>query len=71
MPLQFMATAEAYSRMYRAGEAHPESKAAELVGTPVGQIAGMMTAIRPVRDIIFDMVEEYTTTVEKMQSMGD
>jgi NAD(P)H-dependent flavin oxidoreductase YrpB (nitropropane dioxygenase family) len=70
MPLQFMATAEAYSRMYRAAEQDPSSKAAELAGTPVGQIAGMMNAVRPVRDVIFDMVEEYTATVERMSAMG-
>ena len=70
MPLQFMATAEAYSRMYRAAEKDPASKAAQLAGTPVGQIAGMMNAVRPVRDVIFDMVEEYTQAVERMQSMG-
>jgi NAD(P)H-dependent flavin oxidoreductase YrpB (nitropropane dioxygenase family) len=70
MPLQFMATAEAYSRMYRAAEGDPNSAAAQLAGTPIGQIAGMMQSVRPVRDVIFDMVEEYAQAVERMQAMG-
>jgi hypothetical protein len=70
MPLQFMATAEAYSRMFRAAEADPNSTAAQLAGTPIGQIAGMMNSVRPVRDIIFDMVEEYATAVERLEALG-
>ena len=70
MPLQFMATAEAYSRMFRAAEADPNSTAAQLAGTPIGQIAGMMNSVRPVREIIFDMVEEYATAVERLEALG-
>ena len=69
-PLQFMATAEAYSRMYREAEAHPDSEGAQLAGTPIGQIAGMMNSVRPVRDVIFDMVEQYGVAVERMKSLG-
>lgn len=69
MPLQFMATAEAYSRMYRAAEQAPDSPGAQLAGTPIGQIAGMMTTVRPVRDVIFDMVEQYAAAVERMKAM--
>lgn len=70
MPLQFMATAEAYSRMYRAAEADPDSAAAQLAGTPIGQIAGMMNSVRPVRDVIFDMVEEYANAVARLEALG-
>jgi hypothetical protein len=69
MPLQFMATAEAYSRMYRAAESAPDSRGAELAGTPVGQIAGMMRSVRPARDVIYDMVREYTETMERLDRM--
>ena len=69
MPLQFMATAEAYSRMYRAAEQNPDSEGAQLAGTPIGQIAGMMTTVRPVRDVIFDMVEQYGAAVERMKEV--
>jgi NAD(P)H-dependent flavin oxidoreductase YrpB (nitropropane dioxygenase family) len=70
MPLQFMATAEAYSRMYRAAEADPDSPAAQLVGTPIGQIAGMLNSVRPARDVIFDMVEQYAAAVERLDALG-
>jgi NAD(P)H-dependent flavin oxidoreductase YrpB (nitropropane dioxygenase family) len=70
MPLQFMATAEAYSRMYRAAESDPDSPAAQLAGTPIGQIAGMMHAVRPVREVIFSMVEEYAETVSRMAALA-
>jgi NAD(P)H-dependent flavin oxidoreductase YrpB (nitropropane dioxygenase family) len=70
MPLQFMATAEAYSRMYRAAEADPDSAAAQLAGTPIGQIAGMLNSVRPARDVIFDMVEQYAAAVERLDALG-
>jgi NAD(P)H-dependent flavin oxidoreductase YrpB (nitropropane dioxygenase family) len=70
MPLQWMATADAYARMYRAAEKDPGSEAAKLAGTPVGQITGMLRTVRPVRDVMFDMVEEYGQTVERMAALG-
>ncbi len=70
MPLQFMATAEAYSRMYRAAEADPDSPAAQLAGTPIGQIAGMLNSVRPARDVIFDMVEEYAAAVQRLDALS-
>jgi len=51
MPLQFMLTAEAMTRMNR--YAHVEgSRARELVGVPVGQIVGRMNTVRSARDVI-------------------
>lgn len=70
MPLQFMVVAEAQSRMHRhAG--NPETGARELVGTPVGQIVGRMNAIKPVREVIYDMVEEYVDTMARMSAALD
>ena len=37
----------------------PRLRGAQLAGTPIGQIAGMLNTVRPVRDVIFDMVEQY------------
>ncbi|GIW42030.1 MAG: monooxygenase [Candidatus Binatia bacterium] len=70
MPLQFMLTAEAQHRMHK--YAHLEdSGAKELVGTPVGQIVGRMNSIRPARDVIYEMVEEFLDTVERLrQTLG-
>ena len=70
MPLQFMATAEAYSRIYRAAEADPNSNAAQLAGTPIGQIAGMLHSVRPARDVIFGMVQEYAAAVDRLDALG-
>jgi len=62
MPLQFMLTAEAMTRMNR--YAHVEgSRARELVGMPVGQIVGRMNTVRSARDVIYEMVSEYVETV--------
>ena len=46
------------------------SQRAQLAGTPIGQVAGMMNSVRPVRDVIFDMVEEYGQAVERLREMG-
>jgi NAD(P)H-dependent flavin oxidoreductase YrpB (nitropropane dioxygenase family) len=68
MPLQFMVVAEAQSRMHRYAD-NPETGARELVGTPVGQIVGRMNAIRPAREVIYTMVQEYADTMERMDAM--
>jgi NAD(P)H-dependent flavin oxidoreductase YrpB (nitropropane dioxygenase family) len=70
MPLQFMATADAISRIHRSAEIEG-SRAVELVGTPLGQIVGMMNAVRPARDVIYDMVEEYAETVRRMSDLSE
>ncbi len=68
MPLQFMLTAEAQHRMHR--YAHVDgSKARELVGSPVGQIVGRMIAVRPARDVIYGMVEEFLETVDRLSAL--
>jgi len=65
MPLQYMLNAEAQSRVHR--YAHVEgSGAAQLIGTPVGQIMGTMNSVRRTRDVIQDMVTEYIATTERM-----
>jgi NAD(P)H-dependent flavin oxidoreductase YrpB (nitropropane dioxygenase family) len=59
MPLQNILTAEANARIAR-------SHRKDLAFVPVGQIVGSMKSVRPVRDVIFTMVEEYIDTVEKL-----
>jgi len=65
MPLQFMLTAEAMSRMNRYADADT-SGARDLVGMPVGQIVGSMNAVRSARDVIYDIVSEYVETVGEL-----
>jgi NAD(P)H-dependent flavin oxidoreductase YrpB (nitropropane dioxygenase family) len=61
MPLQGLLFNKAGRRITRAGNR-------ELSGFPVGQIVGRMNQVRPTRDVIFDMVQEYIETVERMSA---
>jgi NAD(P)H-dependent flavin oxidoreductase YrpB (nitropropane dioxygenase family) len=60
MPLQNILTAEANSRIARSGRK-------DIQFAPVGQIVGRMNQVQPVRDVIFNLVEEYIETVEKLE----
>jgi NAD(P)H-dependent flavin oxidoreductase YrpB (nitropropane dioxygenase family) len=57
MPLQNILTAEANTRIARA---HRK----DLGFVPVGQIVGTMNKVRPVRDVMYDLVEEYIAAAE-------
>ncbi len=59
MPLQFMLISDALRRALRAG-------AANLTAMPAGQIIGSMTQVKPARDVIFEMVQEYVETLERL-----
>ena len=59
MPLQNILTAEANARIARSGRK-------ELAFAPVGQIVGRMNQVRPVREVMFQLVEEYVEAVEKL-----
>jgi NAD(P)H-dependent flavin oxidoreductase YrpB (nitropropane dioxygenase family) len=68
MPLQFMATAEATTRIHK--YAHLERFGAkDLAGSPVGQIVSRMNAVRPTRELIYEMVQEFVDTVGRMSEM--
>jgi NAD(P)H-dependent flavin oxidoreductase YrpB (nitropropane dioxygenase family) len=62
MPLQGIVFAEAGRRVSRA-----QNK--PLTGFPVGQIVGSMNSVRPVRDVIFDMVEEWVEATQRLDSL--
>jgi NAD(P)H-dependent flavin oxidoreductase YrpB (nitropropane dioxygenase family) len=68
MPLQHLATAEAHQRVRRAALAGSPT-AAELTVTPVGQIVGRMNQLRPARQVVSEMVDEYLDTVEQMAKL--
>ncbi|HJR19295.1 MAG TPA: nitronate monooxygenase [Actinomycetota bacterium] len=63
-PLQAVLFEEAAQRILR-------SKAADLSGTPVGQIVGRMNAIRSARDVFFDLIDEYLKTVSELADLTD
>jgi len=65
MPLQGILHNEAGRRTQRA-------HAKDLIGFPVGQIVGRMNKVRPSRDLVLEMVEEWIETTERLSAMlGD
>ena len=68
MPLQYMATSEAQSRINKYASIEG-SGAQELIGTPVGQIMGRMNSVRKTRDVIQDMVTEFIEVTDGMAAM--
>lgn len=65
MPLQFMLTAEAVTRIHQAAD-NPNSRASELLGSAVGQIVGRMNVERPAGEIVRDMVAEAERVVRRL-----
>jgi NAD(P)H-dependent flavin oxidoreductase YrpB (nitropropane dioxygenase family) len=61
MPLQFILNSKAMRRIQRSGNK-------ELAGMPVGQIVSRMNQVRPVKDVIYEMVEEYIETMTRLSS---
>jgi NAD(P)H-dependent flavin oxidoreductase YrpB (nitropropane dioxygenase family) len=66
MPLQFMVTADAVSRTHRYAD---KGKAKEVMFNPIGQIVGALNAVRPVREVIMQLVEEYLEATERLQRL--
>lgn len=62
MPLQGILWGEMARRVSRA---HTK----ELSGFPVGQIVGRMNKIRPTHEVVFDIVQEWIATTERMAAM--
>jgi NAD(P)H-dependent flavin oxidoreductase YrpB (nitropropane dioxygenase family) len=61
MPLQYILNSKAMRRIQRSGNR-------ELAGMPVGQIVSRMNKVRPSKDVIYDMVEEYIETMSRLGS---
>jgi NAD(P)H-dependent flavin oxidoreductase YrpB (nitropropane dioxygenase family) len=59
MPLQFILNSYAQRRIARA--ANPD-----LVGTPIGQVVGRMNEVRPAKDVVYQMVDEYIDTMNRL-----
>ena len=60
MPLQNILTSQANARIARSGRK-------DLQFAPVGQIVGRMNEVRSVRDVMYQLVEEYIETVDRLQ----
>jgi NAD(P)H-dependent flavin oxidoreductase YrpB (nitropropane dioxygenase family) len=62
MPLQYMLTSDANRRINK-------YQVKELLGMPVGQIVGEMNKVRPAKDVIFDMIEEFIEATEGLSGL--
>jgi NAD(P)H-dependent flavin oxidoreductase YrpB (nitropropane dioxygenase family) len=63
MPLQFILNSYAMKRIARANNR-------ELTGMPVGQVVSRMNKVRPCKDLIYDMVEEYIETMGRLSAIS-
>ena len=61
MPLQFILNSKAMRRIQRSGNR-------ELTGMPVGQIVSRMNQVRPSKDVIYEMIDEYIETTTRLGS---
>jgi NAD(P)H-dependent flavin oxidoreductase YrpB (nitropropane dioxygenase family) len=62
MPLQNLLVAEAHSRMNDFGDP-------DVISMPVGQIVGRMNEVRPVADVMADLVRDYEETVARLEKI--
>ena len=68
MPLQYMACAEAQTRIALAARKEG-AKARELVGMPVGQVVSRMTHELSSAEVVYQFMEEFVETVDRLQGM--
>jgi NAD(P)H-dependent flavin oxidoreductase YrpB (nitropropane dioxygenase family) len=64
MPLQGMLFGDAARRISRAHNR-------ELAGFPAGQIIGRLDRVRPTHEVVFDLVQEWIATTERLAGMLD
>jgi NAD(P)H-dependent flavin oxidoreductase YrpB (nitropropane dioxygenase family) len=68
MPLQSMLVADAQRRIHRIAH-QPGSGAQQLVTYFVGQVVGQMNVAKPTRAVVAEMVDEFITTMERLDGM--
>ncbi len=59
MPLQNLLVADAHNRMNATGDP-------DVISMPVGQIVGRMNEVRPVAEVMADLVAEFEATVARL-----
>jgi NAD(P)H-dependent flavin oxidoreductase YrpB (nitropropane dioxygenase family) len=62
MPLQYMLISDAQRRINK-------YQVKQLTTMPVGQIVGRMNKVRPVRDVMFDLVDEFVEASQKLEKL--
>jgi NAD(P)H-dependent flavin oxidoreductase YrpB (nitropropane dioxygenase family) len=63
MPLQNLLVSEAHQRLMRSGQP-------DVVPMPAGQIVGRVNEVRPVADVVADLVREAAETLEALETLG-
>jgi predicted GTPase len=63
-----MLTAEAIQRIHRSATTE-DSGAKELIGSPVGQVVGRMNSVRPVKEVVYDMMNEFVDAVNRVSGL--
>ncbi|MFL6089893.1 MAG: NAD(P)H-dependent flavin oxidoreductase [Aeromicrobium sp.] len=63
MPLQNLLVADAHNRINAAGDP-------EVVSMPVGQIVGRMNAVRPVADVMADLIDGFNEAVKRINEVA-
>ena len=62
MPLQNLLVADAHNRMNAAGDP-------DVISMPVGQIVGRMNEVRPVAEVMAELVSEYEEAVARLEKI--
>ena len=70
MPLQYMACSEAQTRIGLAARKEG-AKARDLIGMPVGQVVGRLTEEIASADVIYQFIDEFVETVDRLQRSLD
>ena len=61
MPLQNLLVADAHNRINSSNDP-------DVISMPIGQIVGRMNEVRPVADVMADLVSEFEATVERLDA---
>ncbi|HEX5769993.1 MAG TPA: nitronate monooxygenase, partial [Nocardioidaceae bacterium] len=64
MPLQNLLVSEAHNRINASGDP-------DVISMPVGQIVGRMNQVRPVADVMADLVTEFQAAVDRLDKVRD
>ncbi|MFC6884108.1 MULTISPECIES: NAD(P)H-dependent flavin oxidoreductase [Actinomadura] len=64
MPMQFMLISDALRRIGRSGDG-------ELATFPVGQIVGSMNQVKPAAQVVYDLIEEYVESLERLNTLTE
>ena len=62
MPLQNLLVSDAHQRLMRSGQP-------DVVPMPAGQIIGRMNEVRPVADLMADLIDETDETLDRLRGL--